>query len=324
MLEKLVIDCLDVNLENRPIIRDCLRILKPIDERLFFDSLQEKEVYNLHTEIQELKAKLLNQEQIQLQEKIQNQRTCQICFDNEIDLQDGVECSNKHFLCNECFSQHIVTKSNEDQQNIRAREGKVFCFGKCEDEGNNMTGGRDCPFEYTLKVIVSHGSEDAIESYTRNIARLAAWDAEEEQIRIQQQLLLQQQNQATEDFLEQFAKNCPKCKSPEGSHLKGHGCHHIICRNVKCKHQWCYVCQGDYSKCGCPFQGGTSCVPRCSSCRKKLKDDYPDHQCSCPRTKRKVIDCGCLPCNICKPGKPCKDCDGFGDCPSCNPNIRMN
>ena len=64
-----------------------------------------------------------------------------------------------------------------------------------------MTGGQDCPFEYTLKIIVSHGSDEAIENYTRNIARLGEWKGAEEQIRVQQRKLLLQQNQATDEFI---------------------------------------------------------------------------------------------------------------------------
>ena len=51
MLEKLVVDCLDANPESRPLIMECMRILKPMDERLSMDSLQENEVNSLHTEI---------------------------------------------------------------------------------------------------------------------------------------------------------------------------------------------------------------------------------------------------------------------------------
>merc|ERR1719230_2269101 len=203
------------------------------------DSLQENEVSNLQAKINKLEETLNNQQQQETEERLQNQRTCLVCLDDEIDLKDGVECSNGHFLCDPCFSQHIFTKSNELQQSIRARQEKVYCAGKCEgdDDGNIRTGGQDCPFEYTLRVICSHGNEEAIQSYTRNIARIAAWDAEEEQIRIQQRLLQQQQNeatetllneqnQATETLLNETTKACPQCQRAI-AHPRGHECHHI-------------------------------------------------------------------------------------------------
>ena len=105
-------------------------------------------------------------------------------------LQNGVECSSdKHFYCNECFSQHIIRKSNENEQSIRTRKGKVYCAGTCGRDV--MTGGQACRFEYTLKIIAVHGSEERVENYTQNIARLGKWKGAEEQIWIQHQMLLQ-------------------------------------------------------------------------------------------------------------------------------------
>ena len=60
------------------------------------------------------KETLNNQQQQETEERLQNQRTCLVCLDDEIDLRDGVECSDKHFLCDECFSQHIITKSSNE------------------------------------------------------------------------------------------------------------------------------------------------------------------------------------------------------------------
>ena len=295
MLEKLVVDCLDANPESRPLIMECMRILKPMDERLSMDSLQENEVNSLHTEIHKLKGELNEKKQREVEQKLQNQRTCGVCFEDELDLQDGVECSNKHFYCNDCFSQHIITKSNEDQQSIRAREGKVYCAGKCE--GDVMIGGQNCSIEYSFKVIASHGSEEAIENYTRNIARLGEWRGAEEQIRIQQQLLLQQQqNRETDDFINRTTKACPNC-GYRMSHARGHGCHHIKPNPgggcPQCGTHWCYVCEGTFRTCGCPFQGSSFCGTRNGQ------------------------DCGCLPCESCATGTPCEECDRDGRCPYC-------
>ena len=257
---------------------------------------QEWDVINLADELNKTKEKLKNQEEEKLKEleaqqneRLKNRRTCQVCLDDNVDLHDGVECNNGHFLCNDCFSLHIITKSNEDQQSIRTRKGKVFCAGKCE--GDVMTGGKDCPFEYTWKIIASHGSDDAIENCEKNIARIAAWEEGEKQAKIQQHLLSQQQNQATDDFINKTAKLCPHCKVP-GTHARGHRCHAIKC--IHCRKEWCYVC-GGIAPCNCPFTGHTFCGKN-----------------------QNGQDCGCLPCTDgCARGDPCETCDGGGYCPVC-------
>ena len=48
-----------------------------------------------------------------------------------------------------------------------------------------MASGHDFPFEYRIKISTSHGSDEAIDSYIRNIAPLAAWEAGEEQVKNQ-------------------------------------------------------------------------------------------------------------------------------------------
>ncbi len=156
-----------------------------------------------------------------------------------------------------------------------------------------MTGGQDCPHEYTLKTIVSHGSEEAVENYTRNIARLARWEAEEEQIKTQQRILLQQ-NQETENFINRTTKACPSC-GYRISHARGHGCHHIKPGGgcPQCGTHWCYVCGGIYNECGCTFQGSSFCG------------------------EKNGQDCGCLPCESCATGTPCDQCDRDGRCPYC-------
>ena len=216
-------------------------------------------------------------------------------MEEEVDLHDGVECTENHFYCDECFSKHIIMKSNEDQQAIKSRQGKVFCAGKCFSEAHTDIGGMPCHIEYTLKVIVSHGSQEAIDSYTRNIARLAAWEAEAEQIRISQRRLLEQQEeQANQDMINRTTKPCPQCGF-RIQHPKGHACHHIKPGSgcPECGTHWCYAC-------------GSAYEPR---------SDPSGKVCSC--TLFCTVDCDCPPCELCASGTPCDLCDQDGSCPHC-------
>jgi hypothetical protein len=83
-------------------------------------------------------------------------------------------------------------------------------------------------------------------------------------------------------------KSCPSCKAPV-SHSRNHGCHHIGIgvRGMRCcSYHWCYVCLGPWPCVKCPV----------------MCNDY----------------CGCLPCEDCKPGRPCPQCFG---CQKCNSNF---
>jgi len=65
---------------------------------------------------------------------------------------------------------------------------------------------------------------------------------------------------ATRRLLRRTSKPCPGCRYPT-THYKYDGCHHITC--VRCRHDWCYVCSGPHRRCGCPYQGSTSCNLTC-------------------------------------------------------------
>lgn len=168
-----------------------------------------------------------------------------------------------------------------------------------------MTGGQDCPYEYDLKILVLHGSEEAIEKYTGNISRLGEWKGAEEQIKIQKQLLQQQENQESNHLISQTLKPCPHCKIP-GVHPRGHRCHEIKCEH--CRQKWCYVCGGK-TPCQCPFRGHTFCGAKNGK------------------------DCGCLPCTdgcatqqsqgTNRNRHPCQTCDQDGRCPHCPSTGRL-
>ena len=215
--------------------------------------------------------------------------SCGICMEDITHLNNNVKCSNNHYSCNDCFNEYIINKCNEDQQSIRARDGNIYCFGRCEGEDKTTVA---CPFEFTIKMIGTHGSHDANEHYKRNIARVGEWKGADEQIKYQKG---QEENKATDDLIKKTTKSCPTCGFGI-THFRGHGCHHI--RGCpQCGTHFCYVCTGAYRRCGCPFQGGTSCG--------QISGE----------------DCGCPPCPTCTVGNPCNDCDDCRTCPSCYPPL---
>ena len=59
--------------------------------------LVEKSLSEINTlppkDVKELNEK--NQREVE--QKLQNQRTGGVCFEDALDLQEGVDCSNKHF-----------------------------------------------------------------------------------------------------------------------------------------------------------------------------------------------------------------------------------
>ena len=102
------------------------------------------------------------------------------------------------------------------------------------------------------------------------------------------------QDQATDNFINRTTKPCPNCGF-RITHARGHACHHILPGSgcPQCGTHWCYVCGGNFRRCGCDFQGSTFCGTRNGQ------------------------DCGCLPCESCASGTPCNECDQDGRCPYC-------
>ena len=54
-------------------------------------------------------------------------------------------------------------------------------------------------------------------------------------------------NQLSEQWVQRNTKRCPKC---ELAIMKHDGCNHMTCRNPKCNHQWCWICEKDWKDCG--------------------------------------------------------------------------
>ena len=59
-------------------------------------------------------------------------RTCVCCLDDEVALEDGIECDGDtrgdvHFCCNTCFDCHVSTKAGEEQRLLEARGAAVCC-----------------------------------------------------------------------------------------------------------------------------------------------------------------------------------------------------
>jgi len=92
-------------------------------------------------------------------------------------------------------------------------------------------------------------------------------------------------------------KKCPYCNNAV-TRYHGHGCHHIgygIGGCPGCSKHWCFVCRGEFGKCGCDYQGSTFCK------QDDIAQYLEDAEGGFSRDGR----CGCLICPDCKPGHPC-------------------
>ena len=89
----------------------------------------------------------------------------------------------------------------------------------------------------------------------------------------------------TAAYIDKTTKNCPKC-GLRIQHFQYHGCHHITC---KCKHVFCWLCMAPYP--GASKKTHAACPIMCH------------------------LSCGCVECDVCKPGVRCPACTG---CLKCN------
>jgi len=141
-------------------------------------------------------------------------------------------------------------------------------------------------------------------------------------------------DQATADFLSNLTKPCPGCGLPTAKY-RGHGCHHILCKNPKCERNWCYVCSKEYTvgkdayykptcscdlhcnnSCGCP--SCPDCKPECPKCSGTGRQDKSGHKRG--RSDPYKGDDQCRACH--GSGRDaCDICDENGQCSACNPDL---
>ena len=98
----------------------------------------------------------------------------------------------------------------------------------------------------------------------------------------------------------QFGNGYKKCPGPScNAWIKKafkHGCHHVKCK--ECKTQFCFRCQNYH-------EDGRVYFPNMNGCPNK----------GCKGLCANMNECLCHPCDDCKPGLSCDDCDM--PCPSC-------
>ena len=99
-------------------------------------------------------------------------------------------------------------------------------------------------------------------------------------------------------FINITSKGCPHC-GYRITHYHGHACHHIRpgtgCPN--CGHHFCFSC----------LRRGTSG----STCGCRLfcdNDNVLENIATTPYPRD--TRCGCTFCNLCRPGRPCEQCNG--------------
>jgi hypothetical protein len=176
-----------------------------------------------------------------------NQRKCVICLD-EFDASRGVECTGEmHFVCGDCFGQHVKVESEKELDQLHLRNGRVFC--PCHGEG-----GCDVP-PYTDATIAVHVDEATFGLYTGASKRLLENRlAKEMEADKQQQLKdeLERLQRMTEEqrlvdcekrrIEEMLNPQCPRCRVVFIDFLN---CAALTCGNAGCDAKFCAWCLRD-------------------------------------------------------------------------------
>jgi hypothetical protein len=179
-----------------------------------------------------------------------NQRTCIICFDN-YDISAGIECHadvDKHFLCNECFEEHVKTESETEAMDLVAqREGRVFC-------PNRQYGCEETP-PFSDAEVARHCSDAVFVSYTNAKKKLvetrlaqeigaqerARMDAELQRLQkmTEEEREVEKERRHIEDMLN---LKCPRCKMV---FVDFTNCAALTCAKAGCGCGFCAWCQED-------------------------------------------------------------------------------
>lgn len=224
------------------------------------------------------------------------QRDCCICFDS-FPVQDGVECSapdgaDKHFVCNECFSGHVISESKKDIGSLAKRQGNIFC-PSCDESP-----------AFTDVDVARHSSIEAFASYTEGKrklleAKLYQEISEDEKKKFKAELeqwKVMDENQREVHKLglelqETMNLKCPRCSQVFNDY---NGCAALVCRGARaggaggCGAAFCAWCQED---CGADAHGH---VAQCTEAPHGANPTFPaqgiwvNHQRE--RQKRKVVE----------------------------------
>jgi len=177
------------------------------------------------------------------------QRECIICF-SAYNLHNGAECCNDpaHFLCTECFSDHVISESNADMDLLDKRNASIQC--------PMQRGGLGCDSRFFTDVEVAQcATEEAFASYTTGKMKLmeqkltrdieaaerARYQAEME--KFQKLSAEQREIQMAKLEIENLLNlKCPRCKAVFADF---NGCMALTCNRAGCGSGFCAWCLKD-------------------------------------------------------------------------------
>ena len=91
------------------------------------DAAMIAEMNRLRRELDAIRLKETVEERLQREDNVQNQRICPVCCDN-FPSADGVECSQNHFLCDQCFRNNVSQQISAENRNaFIAIDTKISC-----------------------------------------------------------------------------------------------------------------------------------------------------------------------------------------------------
>lgn len=53
--------------------------------------------------------------------------SCQLCLDDQLWHDEGIQCANGHFSCKNCFNNHVESLNDEDILKVKRRKGELTC-----------------------------------------------------------------------------------------------------------------------------------------------------------------------------------------------------
>ena len=183
-----------------------------------------------------------------------NVRTCCICHCPE-PRDRGLECdaAAKHFVCEECFSVHVVRLE-----------------ALCETSGRVKCCGWDCAARFTIQAAAQHATPLAFETLQRHADDLkqVALQGEFEQWkkRFEAELAAKSESErralgARRHIEEMMDLRCPKCRRVFGEFL---GCAALTCAYAGCGAHFCAFCLVDC---------GADAHPHVRTCRLNPKQN---------------------------------------------------
>lgn len=177
----------------------------------------------------------------------QRLRTCSICFDADVPVDEGIECLGRppdvHFACRGCFEGYVQSRAEEELRLVRARAGRIHC----------PVPGCACQ-PWSDVAVAKAVSEDVFDRHLES-ARLVREEAlnreleEKFERRLEDELRRRQEMDEESRWLEDAKRHvvdkiltlaCPRCGQ---AFLDFEGCFALTCSRCQCG--FCAYCLAD-------------------------------------------------------------------------------